>query len=191
MQQEKASIQFRKGTINDAANIANSMFLAMEDILYQFIGESSKEKASQFLLSLIKDENNQYSYQNCWIAESDHQFVGAALVYDGGQLIALRKPVAERIKSMFGREFNPEDETQAGEFYIDCIGVSAQFQGMGIGSQFLHFLIQEYVEKQQKVLGLLVDFDNPQAQKLYLKVGFEIIGEKILVNKKMNHLQYK
>jgi ribosomal protein S18 acetylase RimI-like enzyme len=53
------------------------------------------------------------------------------------------------------------------------------------------FLIDEYVHKRDKTLGLLVDKDNPDAKKLYLKLGFEIVGEKTLVGKNMEHLQFK
>ena len=84
---------------------------------------------------------------------------------------------------MFNRDFSPEDETQAGEFYIDCVGVNTVWQGKGVGSKLFDFLIDEYVHKRKKTLGLLVDNNNPKAKKLYLKLGFEITGEKILTGK--------
>ncbi|WP_205944012.1 GNAT family N-acetyltransferase [Pedobacter xixiisoli] len=95
------------------------------------------------------------------------------------------------MKSSFNSNFNPEDETEAGEYYIDCVGVNPSQQGKGIGSKIFKFLIDEYVHKQKETLGLLVNIDNPDAQKLYLKLGFEIVGEKTLVGKRLNHLQYK
>ncbi|MNR48786.1 ribosomal-protein-alanine N-acetyltransferase [compost metagenome] len=112
-------------------------------------------------------------------------------MYDGSKLNELRIPVATKIKSMFNNAFNPEDETQAGEYYIDCVGVDPNQQGKGIGSKIFKFLIDEYVYKNNKTLGLLVDTENPNAQKLYLKLGFEIVGEKMLVGKRMNHLQFR
>jgi ribosomal protein S18 acetylase RimI-like enzyme len=35
----------------------------------------------------------------------------------------------------------------------------------------------------------LVEKENPGAQKLYLKLGFQIKGEKRLAGKLLNHLQ--
>jgi ribosomal protein S18 acetylase RimI-like enzyme len=207
----------RKAIPEDSSIIATLMMLAMEDIVYQFIGETgepkvgvtqplnevnSKEKATRFLIDLISKKNTQYSYENCWVVEIENEInsaeiapcvsvVAVAVVYDGAKLLELREPVANKIKSMFGREFNPENETQAGEFYIDCFAVSPHLQGKGIGSRLFRFLIDEYVFKQKETLGLLVDKDNPDAKKLYLKLGFEMVGEQTLAGKSMEHLQFK
>ena len=50
-------------------------------------------------------------------------------------------------------------------------------------------MIDEYVHRQHKILGLLVDDDNPDAKKLYLKLGFKPAGPKILFGKQLAHLQ--
>lgn len=181
----------RKAKREESKIIASYIFLAMEEIAYQFIGENSAEKALQFLHSLIEETNNQYSYENCWLVEFENEIIAAALVYDGSKLHELREPVARQIQAMFNRPFNPEDETQAGEYYIDCVGVNPNQQGKGIGSKIFQFLIDEYVYKRNETLGLLVDCNNPNAKRLYLKLGFEVVGEKTLVGKKLEHLQFK
>lgn len=191
MKTEEEKMIIRKAEIKDTKMIAAHMILAMKDIIYKFIGENSTRKASQFLESLICKKATQYSYENCWIMESKEGIVAVANVYNGAKLRELRLPVEDMIKSVYDRPFNPEDETQAGEFYIDCIGVSPDWQGKGLGSKMLKFLIDEYVYKRRKILGLLVDKENPNAKRLYLKLGFEFVGEKILVGKKMEHLQIK
>lgn len=181
----------RKAKIEESEIIASLIFLAMEDILYTFIGERSKEKAIHFLASLIREESNQYSYENCWVAESENTILAAAIIYDGADLAKLREPVAHRIRLMFDKPFAPEDETQSGEQYIDCVAVAPNQQGKGIGSKVFRFLIEEYVEKQKQTVGLLVDKNNPEAKKLYLKLGFELVGEKTLAGQHMEHLQFK
>lgn len=181
----------RKAKEKDSKLIATFMMLAMKDIVFQFIGDYSNEKATEFLACLISQKTNQYSYENCWVVESNAEIIAAANIYDGAKLYELRAPVAQLIKSMFNRPFCPEDETQAGEFYIDCLGVNPVWQGKGVGSRLFEFLIDEYVHKSNKTLGLLVDNDNPNAKKLYLKLGFEVIGEKKLMGKNLDHLQFK
>jgi len=182
--------QIRKATPEDSAAIVPYLLLAMEEIAYEFIGEKSYKKATQFLYAMVSQKENQYSYENCWIVEYEGEIIGTACLYDGGKLHKLRKPVANYIKQNFGKDFNPEDETQTGEIYIDCVGVNPNLQGKGIGSKIFEFLIDEYVTKQKKTLGLLVDYDNPKAEKLYLKLGFKIVGEKTLVGKRLKHMQY-
>lgn len=179
----------RKATLADAPTITPYILLAMEEIVYAFIGESSSEKAAAFMGDLIRKRGNQYSYENCWVAELNLELVAVALVYDGGTLEELREPVARKVRADYNREFNPEDETQSGEFYIDCIAVSKQMQGRGIGTELFNFLIDEYVRRRGETLGLLVDVQNPKAKKLYYNLGFREVGRKTLVGKEREHLQ--
>ncbi|WP_165748476.1 GNAT family N-acetyltransferase [Cellulophaga sp. Z1A5H] len=181
----------RNAKEEDAKEIVEHMMLAMDDIVYEFIGEDSKEGATDFLKHLVRKKNTQYSYENCWVAENEDGIIAVANVYDGGKLVELRAPVAEVVKLMFDKDFNPEDETQEGEFYIDTVGVHPDHQGKGVGSKVFRFLIDEYVHKRNETLGLLVDKDNPNAKKLYLKLGFEIKGNMTLTGKNMEHLQFE
>lgn len=181
----------RKAISEESKLIAPYILLAMEDIAYRFIGTNDLEKATHWMESLIREKGNQYSFENCWVVESEGKILAAAIVYDGGRLIELRAGVANSIRSMFNKDFDPEDETQEGEHYIDCVGVDPNQQGKGIGSKLFQFLIEEYVHRNNETLGLLVDRVNPNARKLYLKLGFEIVGEKTLVGKNMYHLQFK
>lgn len=179
----------RKATLKDSESIATCLFLAMEDLVYRFIGQKDHYRAREFLLYFIKKKHNQYSYQNCWVAEDEHEIIAAANVYDGAKLSELREPVIQYVKAQFIKGFNPEDETRAGEYYIDLLGVNPNQQGKGIGSKMLRFLIDEYVSQHKQTLGLLVDEENPHAKRLYLKLGFKPIGRKVLVGKQMEHLQ--
>jgi len=179
----------RRAKIEDSKVIASHMMLAMGDIVYKFIGENSTEKAFQFLEYLIIKKRNQYSFENCWVVEDEKEIVALANVYNGKKLQQLRAPVAATIKLMFDREFHPEDETQTGEYYIDCIAVQPKQQGKGIGCKLFEFLILEYVHKRNITLGLLVEEYNTDAKRLYLKLGFELVGNKTLTGKKMQHLQ--
>jgi len=180
---------FRKATKADSPAIAPLLLLAMEDIIYKFIGVEEHETALNFMLHFVSAETNQYSYENCLVAESTGKIVAALNIYDGGDLVRLREPVIMYVRSNFNKNFRPEDETQAGEYYIDSLGVHPDFQGRGMGTQLLQFTIDEYVTQQGKTLGLLVDEDNPDARKLYLKLGFKPAGSKTLVGKRMEHFQ--
>jgi ribosomal protein S18 acetylase RimI-like enzyme len=183
------SMVIRKAIITDAENIALLLLMAMEDIVFKFIGEEDQEKAKTFLLHFIKNEDNQYSYQNCFVAEMDNKVVAAVDVYDGARLATLRQPVIEYIHNNYDKNLRLEDETGSGEFYIDTIGVSHGHRGKGIGAKLLQFLIDEYVKKQGKTLGLLVDEENPAAKKLYVKLGFKGVGKIAFAGKLMEHLQ--
>jgi ribosomal protein S18 acetylase RimI-like enzyme len=182
-------IIIRKATIADSEPIATFLLLAMEDIFYQFIGKKDPVAAKNVMLHFVQQEQNQYSHQNCWVAELNGKVIAAINVYDGAKLVQLREPVAAFIRSYFNNNYNPEDETQAGEFYIDSLGVEPEWQGKGIGTKLLQFLIEMLVVQKGQTLGLLVEDGKPVAKILYLKLGFKAVGTKTLVGKQLEHLQ--
>lgn len=178
----------RQAVHSDSMAIATHLMLAMETILYQFMGKEDYEEAQRLLLHFVSQENNQYSYQNCLVIDNEGEIVAAVNYYDGGELAALRQPVLDYVKTNFNPGFNPEDETQPGEYYIDSLGVASSMQGKGLGTRLLLFLI-DYAKSHHQALGLLVDEKNPEARKLYLKLGFKNIGTKTLLGHQMEHLQ--
>ncbi|MFT3902257.1 MAG: GNAT family N-acetyltransferase [Niabella sp.] len=182
----------RKAIMVDAEDIAINLLPAMEDIIYHFIGKEDRREALSLLLRFVKEKANPYSYENCYVATDDEGKVVAAVnVYNGDKLYELRKPVALYIKTVSGKDIELEDETGPGEYYIDSLGVSPAMRGKGIGSKLLRFLIDLYVVQQHQTLGLLVDKDNPAAKKLYLKLGFKLVGERTLAGKSLEHLQIR
>jgi ribosomal protein S18 acetylase RimI-like enzyme len=60
---------------------------------------------------------------------------------------------------------------------------------MGLGTKMLEFLINLYVSKEGKALGLLVNQDNLQAKKLYDRLGFKKVEARVFAGKQMLHLQ--
>lgn len=123
--------------------------------------------------------------------ELNNEIIAAANVYDGADLLALRAPVIQYIRENYNPVFNPEIETEAGEFYIDTFAVHPSFQGKGIGLKILEFLIEEYVVNQKIPLGLLLESDNVAANKLYTKAGFRYVQKREFLTKVLDHLQIK
>jgi len=76
-------ITIRKASLTDAEQIATCLLLGMEDIVYKFIGENDPEKAKEFMRHFVERENNQYSYQKCWVAEEGDEIVATVNIYDG------------------------------------------------------------------------------------------------------------
>jgi ribosomal protein S18 acetylase RimI-like enzyme len=181
----------RKATINDAEALAQCILLAMEDIVFRFIDTTDHHVARKFMMHFTSTTGNQYSYENCRVAEEDNKVIAAVCVYDGARLHALRAPVLHYIKECFGKDLQVEDETQPGEYYIDSLGVLPHRQGQGVATKMLQSLIEEYVSGQQQTLGLLVEEDNPGAKRLYCKLGFQVTIKKIFAGKKVEHLQMR
>ena len=181
----------RKAQPEDSESIIGMLMLATGEVVRRLIGEKNQAKAGDFLHRFVKSENNQYSFQNCYVAVEEGKIVGVILGYDGARLTEFRKPVLDHIQEHFNFLPTVEDETQAGEFYIDSIGVSPPHQGKGIGSKLIQHIIEQKVYEASGTLGLLVDKANPAAKRLYVKLGFETVGEKTLLGISLEHLQLK
>lgn len=184
-------ITITKALPSDSAEISSLILLAMEDIVYKFIGKENHDEAFQFIFHFAAERNNQYSFENCLIAKVHNEIAGVINFYDGSKYLELKKPVVTYLQTNFPNGYIPENETQPGEIYIDALAVRTDFQGQRIGTQLLRYLINEYIRDKEMVIGLLVDPENPKAQKLYLDLGFKKVGIKKLTGKLMEHLQHK
>lgn len=180
----------RPATQADSPAIARLLLLAMEEIVFAFIGERDVLKAQAFMEHLVARTGNQYSWPHVHVAEVDGRVVGAVCVYDGARLAELRAPVLHLLLERSGRTIDPGDETGPGEWYLDTLGVDPGQQGKGIGSALLRAVIAEHAQAHGRTLGLLVAADNPAARMLYLRMGFVPVGTRTLMGKRMEHLKY-
>ena len=177
----------RPATPTDASAVAPLMFQAMEEIVYKMIGKDHKEEAIALLKTLFEQEDNQYSYKNAWVYEEEGAVIGSVIAYDGAHLHRLRAPVLALIRSSYGIDIVLEDETAEGELYIDTLSVLPTAQGKGIGSQ----LVAHLKKVATQPIGLLVDVQNPKAERLYTRLGFEYINHQELAGGIYKHLVFR
>lgn len=179
-------LNIRKATKDDASLIAEVVVMAIGDDLARYY---CGENYSFVLKELVCMEFSQYSYNNVLIAEVDGVNAGAAVAYDGADLHKLREATLKVISKYREEELKiTEDETDASEYYLDSLGVLPEYRGCGVGSKLIFALKEIASEKYNKPLGLLVDFDNPKAERLYKSLGFERVEEKDFLGHKMWHL---
>ena len=114
----------------DAALIAEVVCMA--------VGYDTTHPIYHVFLTLAASDKAQYSYRNVLIAEVDGTVAGAIVGYDGALLYELREPIFPLLEKYLGSVPDIEDETAAGEFYLDSLGVLPQFRGMGVGAMLLN-----------------------------------------------------
>jgi len=147
----------------------------------------------QLMRRLVEAELSQYSYRNAIVARADDGSVaGVCVAYDGARLHQLREAFIVGARDAFGIDYsNIDDETSEGEFYIDSLAVAEPFRGHGIARQLLRAVIGKALSLRLPSVGLLVDADNPQAERLYRSVGFEFAGNSAWGGHAMRHLIIK
>lgn len=166
----------RKARPSDAFAIAPLMMQAMEEVIQHLTGSADAYSELPLLQRFISLPDNQYSYQNTIVFESRDGVVGSLTAYDGAKLHALRQPVIDYL-SLGGIQITQiNDETEAGEFYIDTISVAPKQQGTSIGTQLLQAGIEWGLTLGLPAIGLLVNPDKPKAKSFYEHQGFMIQG---------------
>ena len=175
------SFDIRPATLADAEKIALAVCMA--------VGYDSTHALYPVFLTLARMEHSQYSYVNTLVAESGGRVVGALVGYDGARLKELREPIFPLLEQHLGEAINIEDETEAGEFYLDSLGVLPECRGCGIGRALIVAMRDRAFAEGYERVGLIVDFDNPDAERLYQSLGFRRVGTKRFLGHDMHHLQ--
>lgn len=187
---ENEKIEIVGGRKEQAAEIASLIMEAMDyDCCQNFAGEAhTLQDFHRMMTSLVSLDDSQYSYRNTLVALVDGQIAGCLVGYDGKDLRRLRKRFIEKAAEYLGRDFSGmDDETQAGEYYLDSLCVKQDFRKRGIATM----LIREAISRHgSQPVGLLVDHTHPWAERLYRAIGFEFVNETAWGGHAMNHLQY-
>ncbi|RZL36569.1 MAG: GNAT family N-acetyltransferase [Pedobacter sp.] len=182
----------RKATLKDVDAVVDFMMRAMGDLPYKFANTRDKNVAFELLKKFVLQDGNQYSITNTFVDEQEDKIAGAITAYDGGKIEILRKPFFDFISKNFHQNvFEMELESEAGEFYIDILAVDPSFQGKGLGKNLILTVIEKAKEIGFKKVALLVSASNPNAKRLYEKIGFKTVGYKNLLGTSHEHLVFE
>lgn len=192
-------ISIRKARPDDAMLIARVVAMA---IGYEGAREYAGDEVIKCLSEVAGREDTQYSYRNALIAELTEdgdgnnnpgggkaaKAVGAVVGYDGRSLERLREGSLSVIRKYHPDIKITDDETDASEYYLDSLGVLPEYRGHGIARRLIAAIEERARESGQRRLGLLVDFDNADAERLYRSLGFQDAGTRPFFGHEMKHL---
>ena len=206
-------IEVREASKSQAAEIARLIMTAMTDDCCLYFCEEgygledlasgracsrSAEQASlrrsrllaafcRMMTMLVEHENSQYSYRNTMVALDANRVVSVS--YDGGRLHELRRAFIEAAKEHIGKDHSGmDDETQAGELYLDSLAVLPEYRRQGIARKLLLATKERANRMGLPCVGLLVDKDNPVGEALYTSVGFQYVNDNQWGGHPMKHL---
>ena len=124
----------------EAARIATLIMEAMNhDCCQWWAGpHHTLDDFHQLMTSLVQRTDSQYSYLNTLVAVVADEVVGICTAYDGARLHQLRQAFIDGARQSFGMDHSAiDDETSAGEFYLDSLCVAAPYRKQGIATALL------------------------------------------------------
>lgn len=186
-------ITIEQAQVSQASDIARLIMEAMnhECCLYFAGEEHGLSGFHQLMTDLVCRDDSQYSYLNTLVAlNAQREVIGVCTSYDGAELHQRRTAFVQGCLARFNRDFgNMDDETEAGELYVDSLAVDARYRGKGIAKDLLRATVQRAKLLQLPAVGLLVDKGNPKAERLYASVGFQYVDDNQWGGHGMRHLQ--
>lgn len=184
------SSHIRKALPTDYPFVAPLIVQAMEDLACTFANTKDPKKTLPLFEYFFQRLENQYSFENSLVYEDNGIIAGSIIAYDGALLPKYREPFLKYIATHYNvKNLVIENETMNGELYIDTLSVYPNYQGKGIGKKLLIAMQTKAAQEGHKKIGLLVDYKNPGAKKLYSNLGYKNIGTKQLGDGKYEHLQ--
>ncbi len=164
-------IEIRPATLDDCLFVARCIAMALHI-------ELSEERLPR-VADICRREDVLYSYRNALIAWDGDTPLGLCLAYDGDNYHEIRLRTFALFAAIDDQKDDDmdlehaEDETQAGEYYIDSLAVLPEFRRLGIGKQLMEAQIEQGRQLGFSHFTLLVDPVNPNAQGLYSQLGFK------------------
>ena len=184
-------IEIQEANKSHISAIAKLIMTAMtDDCCLYFCGDGhGLEDFRRMMTMLVEREDSQYSYRNSLVAIDGDKVVGISVSYDGGRLHELRRAFIEAAKDHLGKNHScMDDETQAGELYLDSLAVLPEYRRQGIARALLLATKERANKMGLPCVGLLVDKSNPAGEALYSSVGFRYVGDNRWGGHPMKHM---
>lgn len=178
----------RKAEKKDAKASIPLLLTALDEMTVIFTGYENEEEIIKKFEEFFSLEEGRYSYKNFSVCEVDGKIAGIVVAYysDEGEkldsvlLNSLRKLGIER--EYFEKEFND------GEYYIDSIAVSSEYQGRGIAKKLINFVENEGKKKGYKKMSLIVHENKEKPHSIYKKLGYEEDELLTVYSEKYRHM---
>ncbi len=181
-------ILFRPAEPKDADEASRLVYSAgIEGFDYTF--SQGNIKAPEFLRYAFLEGGGFFGYRNHVVVEVAGRVVGTGAFYSGHEYSDLSIEIGRQILRFYGfprflpvfkRSFQTLSLTpppKKNVEYIADLGVSKDMRSRGVGTALLDRQKEVARGKGRLVYALDVSVNNPRAQKLYERLGFEVTGQ--------------
>ncbi|WP_412988591.1 GNAT family N-acetyltransferase [Pediococcus siamensis] len=187
-------MQIQPATKKDVPQIVNLIKVILDKMELPALHELSNAQLTQLFEKTFSSPEYQGQLANLIVAKEADKVLGVMFGYLGKNEAALFKVFARyypelHIPTDISIFSDPEADPE--EWYLNALSVAESSRGQGIGTKLLQYLPTVAAQNQTQEVGLLVDFENPQAAKLYERVGFKSERVQIVAGHHYHHLKLR
>ena len=169
-------ITLRRAKVTDARFIAENVLRALH------IHETD-DSHIEHLAGISRRDDTLYSWRNSTIALYDGVPAGLMVAYDGARYRQMRDVTFPMIRMYVGDDYSQmDDESCAGEYYLDSLAVLPEFRCKGIASALIKEMFRQRDEVGIPLATIAVDPENETAYRLYTRNGFRRDGKVSVFN---------
>lgn len=183
----------REAKPEDGAQVMPIVDQIFEEMEIPELQRVPKPQLFGLLTQLFQTDNYRYSYRRTLVAvDQADRIQGIAVSYpeeDEAEIDVPLKPYLDLFGLTPQQELFPDKEACAGEWYLDSLAVAPTAQNRGIGGDLIETL-KTKVPAGYRYLSLNVDLQNPAAQRLYERHGFETQGNLMIGSHHYRHMRY-
>jgi len=184
-----ALITIRPAQANDVQQ-TTPLILSSGPAAFNWVFSDKQTQVLALLQQCFISGKTQFGYQNHYVAELKGKVVGSIAFYTRQDFARYNMQTLFAIVQHYGlircwpvlvkglRMEAVLPPPAKDNLYLAHVAVDLQHQGLGIGSQLIHFALNSDRAKQQQFASLDVALNNPMAEKLYTRLGFKVIKQR-------------
>ena len=181
----ESGVTFRAATREDSGKIAELFRISSDGVVEYVWSTLAPEYPGLEPLEIgavrYAQEEGNFSYTNCVVAEREGEVVGQLCTYLVESGAEMTDEPADPILEPYERLEIP------GTLYISSLAVFDEFRGMGLGTKMLSIARDQGRESSLDALSLLVFEQNIGAVRLYQRKGFREVDRAPVVPHPLIH----
>jgi len=171
------NINYRPGRIDDCSRLAEFISIASGGVVeFLYHDLIPGQTTLQILAGNLAADYAYHTFRDAIVAQYEQEVIGMSLSYPShfhrisdGMRRFFPADRLKHIKNIFASGVE-------NSLYLDTLCVDQQYRGKGIGSQLIALTRDKARDQGINTLSLIVLADNTDAQKLYQRLGFEIVS---------------
>ena len=171
------NIIYRAGQKEDCLKLAELIHIASGGVVEFLYHELVPGQTPvQILAGNLAADYDYHTFRDAIVAECEQKVIGMSLSYrshfhriSDGMRKFFPEERLNHIKNIFASRVE-------NSLYLDTLCVDRDFRGKGVGRKIVSLTREKAREQGINTLSLIVLADNTDAQKLYKRIGFEIVS---------------